>query len=286
MREQIAEMVTNFRPVPGQSTDEALASLRDSFDREVHEFSQDQKIDALIDELRRTREADEPEAIIGAVDPEFRPAVMPEDGSMSDDDDASTESPSMSDTEFRPAVMPEDGSMSDDDDASTESPSMSDTEFRPAVMPPDGLVDDFDQLIGESAEPGAGPEADGFGPDDSTAQELSQPEPPGSAPDEQVPFDDAMPAMEDDFLGTAAVTAQIDGESAAPMVFDIDAPPADPGPDPDPSFEFGDDGSDDEIDEPDPMASTPAFEVPEPVEYEPPAAIEDVAPADEDDDDV
>jgi len=52
---ELAGMIDRFQPLPGQSSDVALASLRDEFDQRVQDFVQDQKIDALIDEQQRYR---------------------------------------------------------------------------------------------------------------------------------------------------------------------------------------------------------------------------------------
>ena len=52
-REELQDSISRFEPRPGQSTDDALAELRDDFDRRVEDFTQDQKIDALISEAER-----------------------------------------------------------------------------------------------------------------------------------------------------------------------------------------------------------------------------------------
>jgi actin-like ATPase involved in cell morphogenesis len=58
LREELAGMVERFSPDAGQSTDEALAALRDEYDQRVQDFTQDQKIEALIDEQLRDNEAE------------------------------------------------------------------------------------------------------------------------------------------------------------------------------------------------------------------------------------
>ncbi len=58
LREELAGMVERFSPEAGQSTDDALAALRDEYDQRVQDFTQDQKIEALIDEQLRDNEAE------------------------------------------------------------------------------------------------------------------------------------------------------------------------------------------------------------------------------------
>ena len=58
LREELAGMVERFSPDAGQSTDEALAALRDEYDQRVQDFTQDQKIEALIDEQLRDNDAE------------------------------------------------------------------------------------------------------------------------------------------------------------------------------------------------------------------------------------
>ena len=52
-RQELQDAISRFEPRQGQSTDDALAELRDDFDRRVEDFTQDQKIDALISEVER-----------------------------------------------------------------------------------------------------------------------------------------------------------------------------------------------------------------------------------------
>src|SRR5690606_6826874 len=50
-RAELQQLVDPYAPVPGQSADAALAALRAQFDDQVEDFVQDQKIDALVDEV-------------------------------------------------------------------------------------------------------------------------------------------------------------------------------------------------------------------------------------------
>ena len=58
LRDELTGMVERFQPEAGQSTDGALAALRDEYDQRVQDFTQDQKIEALIDEQLRDNEAE------------------------------------------------------------------------------------------------------------------------------------------------------------------------------------------------------------------------------------
>ncbi len=63
MRADLQGMLDRYTPIPGQSAEDALADLRERFNDRVHEFAQDQKIEAVVDELAAptTPEAPAPE---------------------------------------------------------------------------------------------------------------------------------------------------------------------------------------------------------------------------------
>jgi len=63
--------VDRFVPNPGQTTNDALLNLRAQYDERVQDFTQDQKIEALIDEQLRDNEAET------ATDPTLDPAADP-----------------------------------------------------------------------------------------------------------------------------------------------------------------------------------------------------------------
>ena len=50
LRDELRGTVGRFEPTPGQSAEEALANLRAQYDERVQDFTQDEKIEALIDE--------------------------------------------------------------------------------------------------------------------------------------------------------------------------------------------------------------------------------------------
>ena len=53
LRAELEGLVDRFQPLPGQTTEQAVASVRDQFEDKVEDFSQDQKIDALVEEQHR-----------------------------------------------------------------------------------------------------------------------------------------------------------------------------------------------------------------------------------------
>lgn len=86
LRQELIDAVERFDPAPGQTTQEALAELRDDYDRRVEDFTQDQKIDALIQEAQRDNEAD---AAAAAATPAAAdtPPVVPVDAAVEDEAD-------------------------------------------------------------------------------------------------------------------------------------------------------------------------------------------------------
>ena len=50
MKSDLQNLLDHYHSYPGQSVDDAVASLRYSFEDRVHDFAQDQKIDALLDD--------------------------------------------------------------------------------------------------------------------------------------------------------------------------------------------------------------------------------------------
>jgi actin-like ATPase involved in cell morphogenesis len=49
LKSELQAMIDRYRPLPGQSREDAMAELQDRFDGKVDDFERDQKIDALID---------------------------------------------------------------------------------------------------------------------------------------------------------------------------------------------------------------------------------------------
>jgi molecular chaperone DnaK (HSP70) len=66
LRAELEGLLDRFQPLPGQSLDDAVAALRADFDDQVKDFTQDQKIDALIED--RDRERAEQKALQDGVD--------------------------------------------------------------------------------------------------------------------------------------------------------------------------------------------------------------------------
>ena len=58
LQAELAALVERYQPLPGQSTEDALAALRDEYDQRVQDFTQDQKIEALIEEEMRDNAED------------------------------------------------------------------------------------------------------------------------------------------------------------------------------------------------------------------------------------
>ncbi len=178
LRQELIEAVERFDPAPGQTTQDALAELRDDYDRRVQDFTQDQKIDALVQEAQRDNEA---EAATQA-DGETPPAV-PVDAAVEDEtadsaegessvdpasaDPASIDPASAEPTDAGTIVEPADPVDTIELDLAIEVDPASiliglDEPVDPAGIligldqPADGgLKDDFDVMI---AEPGSGPE--------------------------------------------------------------------------------------------------------------------------------
>ncbi len=51
LKSELAAMLERFTPIPGQSAQDAMADLKERFNDRVRDFAQDQKLDAVIDEL-------------------------------------------------------------------------------------------------------------------------------------------------------------------------------------------------------------------------------------------
>ncbi len=66
MKADLEGLLDRYQPYPGQSMDDAVASLKYEFDDRVHDFAQDQQLDALLDE--RTAEQAAEDALNAEVD--------------------------------------------------------------------------------------------------------------------------------------------------------------------------------------------------------------------------
>ena len=171
LRQELIDAVERFETTPGQSTQDALAALRDDYDQRVQDFTQDQKIDALVREAQRDNEAEPattPEVIAPVLEPE--PEPEPEPVANAEAGDAAP-----ADTALAESVVAEPPVIADDADETfvlAEQPlltaelvDLAVIDIESAVEPTGiligldqpaehGLKDDFDMLI---AEPGSGP---------------------------------------------------------------------------------------------------------------------------------
>ena len=99
LKDQLRDTVDRFQPNPGQSAEAALADLRTQYDERVQDFTQDQKIEALIDEQMRDNQADaadptspnatdpimvDPSAIDPTIDPSTGESLPFQDTAMPD----------------------------------------------------------------------------------------------------------------------------------------------------------------------------------------------------------
>lgn len=126
LRDRLENLIERFEPRPGQSTQEAVAELREAFDLRIDSYVQGERIDALVeaemaDEAEPGDDVDEPD---GSTDP-----------MTSDEEPGATPSTSEG---------PPDEPVGEPDDMTP-----ADTPSTPADSP---LVDTFDELIVVDAE--------------------------------------------------------------------------------------------------------------------------------------
>ena len=71
LKAELQAMIDRYRPLPGQSREDAMAELQDRFDGKVDDFERDQKLDALIDaeEDRQGADTETPAPAGAPVDP-------------------------------------------------------------------------------------------------------------------------------------------------------------------------------------------------------------------------
>ncbi len=148
LRQELIDAVERFDPAPGQTTQEALAELHDDYDRRVEDFTQDQKIDALIQEAQRDNEAEAAAETDGET-----PLAVPVDAAVEDDTEASVDPTSVDPK----SVDPTSDDQTSDDPNSDEPTDDRAIEVEPAEVligldqPAEGgLKDDFDTMIGEA----------------------------------------------------------------------------------------------------------------------------------------
>ncbi len=288
LRNDLEGLLERFRPYPGQTLDDAVASLRYEFEDRVRDFAQDQRIDALIEEQNKPdMPMDKPGETPTAEMPADKPGEMPRDKPGETPMDKPGEMPA-----DKPAEMPADkpgettGEMPADKPGEMPADTPAETPAEtPAGTPAAGdLPDVFDD-----APPPATPENTGIVPphlqggssmptQDDPPPATTEPSMAETAPTADAatsaPAADAAPAMDDDVLGAGAVAdavatpAASDQPAADAPAASAPAPEADSMPDdalgivaaapepsasdmPDSSSDSGGDMSDDPVSIPD-----------------------------------
>ncbi len=75
LKQDLQDAIARFEPAAGQSTQDALAAMHDDYDQHVHDFTQDQKIDALVREAQRDNAADGSDTSTATATAQVDPAV-------------------------------------------------------------------------------------------------------------------------------------------------------------------------------------------------------------------
>ena len=216
LRSDLEGLLERFRAYPGQTVDDAVASLRYEFEDRVRDFAQDQRIDALIEENKPDMPADKPAEMPGEMPagemPADKPAEMP--GEMPATDvpaDTPTEMPADKPAET-PSGTPAAGGLADVFDESPPPPTPENT----GIVPP--------HLQGGNSMPAE----DSPAPAPTTEPSMTETLPAADAAT-STPAIDAAPAMDEDVLGAGAVTEAV----AAPVPSDqptADAATSEPAP--------------------------------------------------------
>ena len=184
LRQELADAVARFQPLPGQSADEALVAMRDDFDQRVQDFVQDQKIEALVAEAERDNQDAAADAAAAPTDPAATTApAAPTDDTPTDptaqadpsaptDDAASTDAPAITDdpTATDDTTITGDPTVTDDATATDDTTVTDDTTATDDTTVTDPVADvagdtpvagaDDDTAIGEP--PTASEPADGL----------------------------------------------------------------------------------------------------------------------------
>jgi hypothetical protein len=137
MKEDLQGLITRFTAVPGQSADDALADLRSRFNDRVKDFAQDQKLDAVVEELGADTTAD------AATDPVATDPMTatPEDAAT----EGMTREPEIATTETTDAAESIDTAATTDPMAAEAEPGMETPDPR-VTMPQGALTDTFDEF--------------------------------------------------------------------------------------------------------------------------------------------
>jgi hypothetical protein len=198
LKARLAALVDRFQPQPGQSTEDAIAALRDEFELRVDTFVQGERVDALVDE--QTREVHLVQ-IEDAVNPDPAAGGMP--GGMP----GVPTDPTATDPAAHDDGQPGSPEMADPNDPATREELLD--QIQDAVTP-DGLYDPFDEMVGQPAPAGAvatATDAVGDGVADAAATPdagdigvMTAPAPAG-----------IVAGLDDDILGAGAVADAVSG---------------------------------------------------------------------------
>jgi actin-like ATPase involved in cell morphogenesis len=219
MKSDLAGILDRFTPVPGQTADDALADLRARFNDRVKDFAQDEKLDAVIDEL--SAETAAPGAPATEVPAGEGTGEIP----AGDATDTTTEA-SDADAPAGEASgeMPPGGATADmpAGEASGEMPPGGATAEMPAGEAATSAVHDpFDEMIGADAAAisAVGDPSSRGGAKDVAAPEPATEAPAASSSDGAAPLDDALGAdMIVEAVGApASATAAGDGDLHVPL---------------------------------------------------------------------
>ncbi len=271
LRADLADLLERYTPTPGQSIDQAIAELRDGFNDRVGDFSQDLRIDALIETVDGAESPDpdtdpeaEAEAETGADGQD--PNGAPTDAEPAADDD--------------PAAEGDDGELYDvfDDAENGDHEVHLTKEVRLDEEPAANEADDGATETASSADDSA--ESETTGDDETTAED----ETTGDADDEDGDaIADADDPLYDDVVTAGIGTETVDDEptEAEPAeTAAADEPATDAGPDTgaEPATEPGDGRPAPDTPAPPAVETVPAFE-PDPVEaFDPGPMPEPAAP--------
>ena len=142
LKDELRGTVDRFEPTPGQSAEEALANLRAQYDERVQDFTQDQKIEALIEEQLAD---DEAEAAAETADPTTTDPTTtdPTTTDPTTPDPAVTLPPFVADSDL---IKPIDTRPIDDGGGVASDPDDGGEVFQPVTVL-DGLRDDFDAAV-------------------------------------------------------------------------------------------------------------------------------------------
>jgi actin-like ATPase involved in cell morphogenesis len=280
LKAELQSMIDRYRPLPGQSREDAIAELQDRFAGKVDDFERDQKIDALIDaeEDRQGTDTDSPAPTGTGIDPTtgapMPPPPPPTPGPAQDPATGTAAppppppppppagaagGPTMPPPPPPPVVgmpLPVDdepqgvaiGEMdptaqTHDADTATPDPRV--------TMPASGLVDEFDEMVADAAPAGPAPDVGGPEPEDVLG-DLTVTTAVADAPSPE--YDTAPPPAAMEEPDVTAITADADvADEPAPdwdlPAMEDDFEPAMLGPavDPDDATDTDSDDSDDSL---------------------------------------